>query len=480
MLGSIAAYFLRRMLTLWLTVEQYGLLFSVIAFYSFFMLFVNLGLEASLTKTIVELRLKKKWKEISSLTHSIFGFQLFISLIIVGVILFFVGGLAKNYFHTEEAIPVIKFLAVWFITAPFIVSISGVLIGFQRTTWYTGLDFFRVTTIITITGILFTMEKGILAPLFAYALSNIILFVGYLPYVYYFFPQLFKFQPINTKRLKEVFAYGLAIAFTNFGWMIITQTDTFLLTYMTSLREVGLYHIALPISLFLLLCMRPISIVFTPFVTELAAKKKFEELSEAIKLAYKYIFMFLLPCALVLIVFPEQIISLLFSPKYNAATYPLVILAIGTVFYAFSLFNSVVYNGIGKAKKMAYIIGGVALLNIILNVTLIPTYATKGAAAATAISYILIFAISSLVLKREIKFPLPVYSWGRTVVCTILTGGIIYALKEQLVWNNFYEALVCGMSLLVVYTLLMYILNRKDTVKCYQLFKKGLMNTRNQ
>jgi O-antigen/teichoic acid export membrane protein len=236
--------------------------------------------------------------------------------------------------------------------------------------------------------------------------------------------------------------------------MIITQTDMLMLTYFTTTHDVGLYAVALPISLLLLFFMRPINIVFAPLIAKYSAEKKEKELTETISTAYKYAFVLLVPIVLCFTLFPELIISLLFSNEYIPAVHALQILAVGTLFYSFSLFNSIIFNGLGKAKVMAVVVALISLLNIILNLFLIPTYTITGAAISTSISYILLFIISTTYISKEISLTFPVQQWMKALLSGAVTIMVIIIIKRNLAWNNVWEAIVCGSVLFVLYVIL--------------------------
>lgn len=478
LLGSLFGYLFRRTLAVQLSVADYGLFFSMIAFFSFFILFIDLGLEQAATKYIVEFRLKKQWDHIRSLAASLLKFQLFCSFIFFLLFFYFSDFLAVSYFHELRTAMLLPLLALWFFTTPLVTFVAYILLGFQRTTWYTALDFFRMLFLFLFILLFFSFQPDILGPVLGYAFVNLILFFFYLPYLSSFFPSLFTIFrsffsfTFDWHLFKEVFFYGLIVAFTNFGWILITQTDTLTLTYLMTPYDVGVYSIALPISLLLLFFMRPVMIVFSPLVTELASNKKFEKLSEAVTLAYQYLFVFLLPFALSLMVFSEYIIPLLFDVKYLAAAPALMILAPGTLLYAFSLFNNVIFTGLGKAKIMAYAVGAVALLNLILNFLLIPFLGIQGAALSTLVSYLLLFGISTWYLSRTLRFSFPLYSWGGSLLCSLFSLLLIFYLKKLLPWNNLLEAVVCGLVLFVVYILLIFSFRVISFSSLFSLLKK--------
>ncbi len=457
MLGSFLAYLFRRMLAVHLSVSDYGLIYAMIGFFSFFMLFIDLGLEQAATKYIVESQVKNNIDTIKSIAFSVLGFQLVCSAIFLIIVYLFSQQLATYYFHTASAAEYLIMLGVWFCTSPLIMFISYILLGFERTTWYTAVDFFRMVILCTGTILLFMWGKGIYAPLIMYAIVNIILFCVYLPYVLSFFPKIFKYTHLfSYTQFKEVFSYGILIALTSFGWVIITQTDILMLTYFTTTYEVGLYAIALPISLLLLFVMRPINIVFAPLVAKYAVEKKEKELSQTIATAYKYAFILLLPVVLCFVMFPDMIISILFSQEYSTAARALQILACGTLFYAFSLFNSIIFNGLGKAKIMAKVVAIISVVNIILNAILIPIYSIAGAAIATSVSYVLLFIISTMYEMRYITMEFPIISWVKAIISLAITFVLIFILKNYLVWNNLWEVIVCSGVLFIVYILQLF------------------------
>jgi O-antigen/teichoic acid export membrane protein len=455
MLGSFLAYLFRRMLAVNLSVSEYGLIYAMIGFFSFFMLFIDFGLEQAATKYIVEYRVKNDGDSIRSLAFSVLGFQILCSCFLFVSVFLFSNYIAEFYFHAPAAAEYLIILGIWFCTTPLITFISYLLLGFEKTTWYTAVDFFRMVILLSGAFLLLYWNKGIYAPLIMYAFVNIILCCIYIPYIISFFPNILKKTHFfSWTEFSKVFSYGILIALTSFGWMIITQTDMLMLTYFTTTHDVGLYAVALPISLLLLFFMRPINIVFAPLIAKYSAEKKEKELTETISTAYKYAFVLLVPIVLCFTLFPELIISLLFSNEYISAVRALQILAVGTLFYSFSLFNSIIFNSLGKAKVMAVVVALISLLNIILNLLLIPTYTITGAAISTSISYILLFIISTTYISKEISLTFPVQQWMKALLSGAVTIMVIIIIKRNLAWNNIWEAVVCGSMLFVLYVIL--------------------------
>ena len=166
-LGSLLGYLFRKLLTSTLSVAEYGLFFSVVSFYSFFMLFIDLGLEQAATKHIVEFRLQKQYDKIRALGCSILFFQFSLSSLLYLLVLLFADKIALSYFHTAAAVPALQLLGIWFVTTPLILFLASLLLGFQRTTWYTALDFFRMGFVVLVSAVLLYLGNGLMSPILA-------------------------------------------------------------------------------------------------------------------------------------------------------------------------------------------------------------------------------------------------------------------------------------------------------------------------
>ena len=463
-LGAFLAYIFRRTLALELSIEDYGLFYSLLSFFGFFMLFVDMGIEQATTKRIVELLHQKKKEHISSVVMTVLFGQLVVSVIFSLLFLLGTDFIATYYFHNSHVASFFSILIFWFLTTPLLTFCAYTLLGFQRTTWYTALDAARMLLVLGICFIGFRYDVSLYVPVIAYALINVILFLVTYPYILSFFHEMRIFSVSIWKTINRIegwgiLTYSIPVAFTSFGWIIITQTDTLLLTYFTSLRDVGLYNIALPISLLLLFFMRPVIIVFAPLVTELATAKRLEKLTEALTLAYTYLFVLLLPFAVGMALFPEFIISILFSEKYLDAIPALQLLSLGTLFYSFSLFNNIVYTGIGHATKIAKTVACLCVVNFLLNILFVGFFHWNilGAALATTISYILLFITSTYGLAKQFSFSFPLKIWFSSITFVLASTVLVFVFKRILPWNNGAEIVLCGILFLFSYVFLLFI-----------------------
>jgi len=202
--------------------------------------------------------------------------------------------------------------------------------------------------------------------------------------------------------------------------------------------------------------------VVFPLTAELWAKNMKDKLVSGISFFYRYSLLLLLPFAFIVFAFAELIISLLFTAQYIPAANSLRVLIIGTLFYFMAQINFSIFSGIGKPDVVAKITIGGAVLNIILNIILIPHFGISGAALATGVGYFIMAIMSTIMLRKYITIQLPIIHWIKTIIFSLISLGIVYWLKSVLRMEVFLEAGIIIVIIVIIYALLSYVTKQID------------------
>ena len=131
--------------------------------------------------------------------------------------------------------------------------------------------------------------------------------------------------------------------------------------------------------------------------------------------------------------FSPWLVRLVTAPAYHDA-YPVVgILAWHSLFYGFHL---IVVGGIWKREKTAWVSFGMivaALLNVLLDFLLVPTYGGMGAAAATSISFLVWNIVTLAVSERLSPMNYPLAVLTAQVATGVASSAVILLLfsREQ-------------------------------------------------
>jgi O-antigen/teichoic acid export membrane protein len=169
---------------------------------------------------------------------------------------------------------------------------------------------------------------------------------------------------------------------------LLTRTDTLMLGYLRSSAEVGLYSAAFPLASALVLVLSSFGFMYLPVASRLDAADKRDEIDAIYKLTTKWIFILTFPGFLTLVAFPGDVIATLFGPEYAPASTALLILAVG--FFTRAAFgrSRETISALGYTTYLLVTNVFAFVLNVGLNLALIPRYGAEGAAVASAVSFV--------------------------------------------------------------------------------------------
>ncbi|WP_083252695.1 flippase [Haladaptatus sp. W1] len=205
---------------------------------------------------------------------------------------------------------------------------------------------------------------------------------------------LWSLTPIFARQIsfssyrKKLFIFSAPLLVTSTMMALLIDIDTFLLGYYWSPNQVADYNIVYPLATLLQAPLMAFGFVFMPVISKLHSNNKYEKLKETYLDTSKWIMLVTLPLFLVLVSYPNLIITNTFGGKYLAGSPALIILSIG--FYSNSVLgpNGNLVISIGDTKYIMISNLLATILNLILNVILIPIYNIEGAAIATTSSYV--------------------------------------------------------------------------------------------
>lgn len=205
------------------------------------------------------------------------------------------------------------------------------------------------------------------------------------------FPALWN-GPSPQFRVSRLVGYSLPVMGVSLTALFIDQADRVMIGILASTSDVGLYNIAALLATQVRFVLTAVSATFTPIISDLYHSGQREELRRLFQITTRWIVTLSLPLAIVLALFPEPLLWL-FGPSFLDGTSVVLVLTIGT------FLNSSV-GTIGLMLQMSdherlVLIDNVAsvILNVGLNLSLIPLYGPLGAAIATAITITTVNAV---------------------------------------------------------------------------------------
>jgi O-antigen/teichoic acid export membrane protein len=190
--------------------------------------------------------------------------------------------------------------------------------------------------------------------------------------------------------IHRTLSFGLRGHIGNMLQFINYRLDMFFVNYFLGPAGVGIYSVSVGIAE--LLWYLPNAIGFIVFPK--AASTQPEVMNVFIPRIFSIALGLTALGAFGLIFFGKQIIHLLFSSSFNSAYFPLVALLPGAVLLGGAKILSNDIAGRGYPHYNSINSGVAAILTIILDLMLIPSYGVLGAALASSVAYGVIFLIA--------------------------------------------------------------------------------------
>lgn len=248
-----------------------------------------------------------------------------------------------------------------------------------------------------------TSEK---LPIYAYVMSVFVMTIS--SYFLWFFHRA---KIVDSKQnnseselsTKALFKVSIPLLLGQSMMLIMGKVDLFMLANMTSSDKVGIYNIALKLSMLAYMGLMAVNSIAAPKFSEIHSSGDIDALKKIVQQSTKTIFWVTFPVILLFLIFPDTILGV-FGDEFKLAAMALIILSISKMFSAISGSVGTFLQMVGKQNVFQNILIFTAIINIVLNYTLIPMYGIDGAAFASAISGVIWNVLMIIYIKKNFGF----------------------------------------------------------------------------
>ncbi len=248
--------------------------------------------------------------------------------------------------------------------------------------------------------------------------------------------------------LKKSLPFGFSLVFGSIYFYI----GTIMLSGMKGDVEVALFSSAYNITLALLFIPTVYTNAIYPVLSRYFTSSK-ELLGLLYERSFKYLYLIGLPLSVGLYALSERIILLLYGEHYLPATLVLKIIS-GYLFLKFLNFHlGITLSSINRQKERMIGQGITALVNIGLNILLIPRYGINGAAFSTLITEVVLFGIYYNFVSGELHSHLSIGGLLKPLLASAALFGVIAFTHLPLIFLILAGALCYGAIIILLRTL---------------------------
>lgn len=273
--------------------------------------------------------------------------------------------------------------------------------GLGKSTSYVALD--RIWPFLTMLLLLFVFSeyfRGVSAVAWYFNFGLMVsLFIGF--YQWNKAMGLRRTKSLLRYKLKSLFQSSFPMMITGMMFLIMGWTDKFMLaTYLTE-SQVGQYEVALKLANLGTLALFAVNAVVTPQFAKAFKEGALQKLQNLARDSANLIVILVLPLVSVLLLGADFFIGM-FGEGFSEVKPILYILIVGQLVNSFSGSVLNILQMTGNQLTAQYIMIVAALVNVVLNLLLVPSFGMVGAAYATAIGVVFWNLVSVYAVYKKV------------------------------------------------------------------------------
>lgn len=273
----------------------------------------------------------------------------------------------------------------------------------------------------------------------------------------------FKFRParFTADHLRSLITYSIWVFLIGSGSLIFSYADTIFIGYFMDNGDVGVYRVALQLTTAGTFLTTAIAGTLTPKFSNWSAKGDLTQIPNILTKSITYGLLLAVPTAAGGILLSDRLLYFFYGAEFAAGGAACAILLLLQIVNVFMVFLGTTLSAIDHARQSFYASGSAALLNVALNVLLIPIIGIEGAAVASLVSITLNAVLLRYYLGRHLTVRCDLRSAGHILLSAFLMAAFILVYMQFVPLTNIFLVLVPVAVGAVLYFVVLFRLNRE-------------------
>ena len=260
----------------------------------------------------------------------------------------------------------------------------------------------------------------------------------------------------HLKPVLNIFVLNLIVS-------IYINLDKVMLGLLTTNTSVGYYVGATQMTGLLMRIVSSLSTVMIPRLSYLINNNQMKEFKRIAQFSIDFVIAICIPLSLGLYITAPNVINLLCGPSYAPAIQTLQILSPILIFIAISnvLGIQILYpQGKESIVIKCTVVG--AVVNVTLNVCLIPFLENNGAAIASCIAEFMVTLVMIIISHKYIPINYSINRYSNYIIAGILMSATLLTIHSITTFSNLFSLIIYTILGVIIYFGYLYM--RKDTL----------------
>ena len=242
----------------------------------------------------------------------------------------------------------------------------------------------------------------------------------------------FRYRPAKFTRhhIRELLSFSLWGLLIGSAGLIMGYADTIFVGYFMENGDVGVYRVALQFTTASVFIANAVNSTLAPKISNWSANGKMEEIPPVVARSCTYGLILAVPVAVGGFILADDLMYYFYGADFAAGAVSACILFLFQIVNVFLLFIGNALSSSGHPRNTFYGTLAAVILNVILDILLIPIMGINGAALGSLCAVI----INVLIVTHELKKFMPVFVEKKPLLHILLAsllmgiGVLVYAL----------------------------------------------------
>jgi len=207
----------------------------------------------------------------------------------------------------------------------------------------------------------------------------------------------------TTPHLKNLFTFSFWIFLASSGAIVFSYADTILVGHFMTSADVGIYRTAFQFTAAATFTTLALHTTLYPKISRWHADGSLDLVTLSLARAVTYSLLLAVPVAIGGWILGDRLLYYFYGAGFAAGAPALSILLLVQVVNVFMYLQTMCLNAIDRPRESFYATGTAAVVNILLDLALIPLIGIVGAAVATLITMLVNVAIARYYLAKQIR-----------------------------------------------------------------------------
>ena len=249
--------------------------------------------------------------------------------------------------------------------------------------------------------------------------------------------QYFSFGSLDLSLLQLMVKYSIPLIPTAIMWWVMNVSDRYFLSYFLGFEAAGIYAVACKIPIILTTA----NVIFFQ-AWQISAIEGYgtPDFKNIVSNVFRMLSLSMIICTSLILLILKPLFAVMVTADFYVAWKYVPILLLGVIFSAFSSYWGVIYVASKKTTGALLTSGAGVLINICLNILLIPIIGIYGAVISTVVAYLSMWIFRFLHIKKTLMISI---DFAKLIIyLTLISIQIIVLFKYSVFYFYFYQVAI--------------------------------------